>query len=164
SPNITWASTASAVDTDTSVPLHLEVWSGVATSASAGTTTVTYSGSVSSKTIELIGDSFHYGAAGTWGLVTGGGTNGSSSTIAFPSLTSAASSAGGGGGGVYVGYSRVASSYSGGVTAGFAGYGTPMGNVEIRGVSLAPSTAYAPTATQSSSGRYTSIGAIFAAG
>ncbi|MGH9089597.1 MAG: IPT/TIG domain-containing protein, partial [Acidimicrobiales bacterium] len=42
SPNITWASTASAVDTDTSVPLHLEVWSGVATSASAGTTTVTY--------------------------------------------------------------------------------------------------------------------------
>ncbi|MGH9109985.1 MAG: IPT/TIG domain-containing protein [Acidimicrobiales bacterium] len=160
SSNIAWRASAAAVDDDPAVPLHVEAWAGVATSTSTATTTITFSGSVSTNSMELVGDSVHFSGSGTWQPVQGGGANGSSGTVAFPSLAAATGSSGG----VYVGYSRVASSFAGGTTTGFSYYGTPMGNVELRGLSLAPATPVAPTASQSVSSEFTSIGAVFAVG
>ena|GEM_PF-3435243 len=160
-PNVNWQSSPTVINTDASVPLHLETWYGVATSTSSGLTTVTYSGSVTTNGIEIIVDSFHYGSAGTWTVAQAGSQDGPSSTVGFPALKSASASAGGGGGGVYVGYSRLATSFTSGSTAGFTYYVTPRANVELRSVTLGASTTYSPVASQSGSGEYTSDGAIF---
>jgi hypothetical protein len=158
--NIAWQTSATVVNTDSTVPLHVEVWFGVATSASAGTTTISYSGSMSGNNVEVTIDSFHATGSGTWRVAQGGSQDGSSSTVSFPSLTSAGP-AGGGSGGVYAGYSWVASSYASGSTPGFSYFETPRLNVELRNTSLAESTIYSPTATQYASVEYTSTAAIF---
>jgi hypothetical protein len=154
-PNIAWQPSATVVNDDPAVPLHVELWYGVATSADPGTTTITYSGSVAGNNVEIVGDSFHATAAGTWEATVGASADGSSATVQFPSLTSGAS------GGIYVGYSRVASNYASGPTSGFSYYETPAANVELSDASLAASTTYEPQATQSASGEYTSTAGIF---
>jgi hypothetical protein len=153
-PNIAWQGTPTVVNNDPSVPIHVELWYGVATSTSTGTTTINYSGSVTGNNIELVADSFHSSLAGTWGVIAQGSANGSSATVQYPSLTSAFT------GGVYVGYSRVASSVTSGSTPGFGYYITPNADAELRNLSLAGSTAYAPTATQAAASEYTSTAAI----
>jgi hypothetical protein len=143
--NVAWRSQAAVVDNDGAIPVHVELWWGVATSTATATTTVSYSGSPVNT--ELVVDSFDYTSSGTWTFQRGGTENESSTSILFPSLTSASGSAGGGAGGLYVGYSRLEGSFLSGSTTGFSYTSTVDYNLELCDTSLADSTAYAPSAT-----------------
>jgi hypothetical protein len=154
SSNATWNATPAALNDDSLVPLHVELWYGTATSTASASATISYSGSVSSDAIEIISDEFHANTTGTWAVAQGGSADGSSATVQFPSLTSS-------NGGLYVGYSGVGSSSLACTTVGFTCWDTPTANVELRETNLAASTAYSPSATQSANSEYTSTAGIF---
>jgi len=156
----TWQKAQSYVDGVNGV-ITEEIWWAVVTATTASTpVTVTYSGSITALAPELVVDSYTASVPSTWSAVSGNGAAATfSTTIAYPSVTSASGSAAQ----LYWGYAESTQSASAGSTTGFTYSATPEGNLVVHNPALAPSTAYAPTATMSPAGNTTSIAEIFAA-
>jgi hypothetical protein len=136
-----------------------ELWEGVVANTFGGNTvTVTYS-ATPGVTTELTASEFS-AISGTsttnWQVMTTNtADNASSTTVNFPSVTST-----GLGGEMYWGYMWAAAHGVAGSTSGFTYHVTGNNNVIAYNPALAASTAYAPTATESTAGTSTGIGAI----
>jgi hypothetical protein len=136
-----------------------ETWWAVVTATGATKITATYSASVAALSPELVSDSFTSSSPSTWSFVAANGAAASSTTsIAFPSVTSGTAAAQ-----VYWGYVESTATALAGSTAGFTYAPTAEGNLTTSNVALLPNTAYAPTASETPVSNNTSIGAIFAA-
>ncbi len=138
----------------------VELWLGTITTPGSSTITVTYSGSVTSDTIEL--DAQEYtngtGSSTTWSQdVVGSSNNTSSSTsVTFPTLTPSASHE------LYVGFARMDNTGSAGSTSGFTyDVTSPNNNLYIYNPNV--SSAVSPTGTQSPAGTSIAVGALISA-
>jgi hypothetical protein len=143
---------------DTANTLTYQVWYAVATSTGSSTITLTYS-ATTTLPVELIADSFTTSRAPTWNVTVGGGvSNSTSTTVAFPTLTSGAAP-----GELYWGASEEHGTGVAGTTPGFVYGQTSDANEYLYNAGLAPNSAYAPSAGQTPVGVATSVGVIFAA-
>ncbi len=123
---------------------HTELWYGTVTSAGTTNVVINFSGTVNVPT-ELINQEFTAGlGAGTnWSVTTSGQqSNGSSTSMTFPSLTSGAN------GGIYVGYgNEAANNATVGTSPGFTFEPTPTNlDMYLYNPSLAANTVYQPIA------------------
>ena len=136
-----------------------ETWWAVATATSSTKITATYSSSIATLSPELVSDSFTTSSPSTWSFVAANGAAASSTTsIAFPTITSGAAAAQ-----VYWGYVESTATALPGGTAGFTYAPTAEGNLTTSNTNLLANTVYAPTAVETPVSNNTSIGAIFAA-
>lgn len=158
---VTWAG---AKDTGGSFgpagPSDVEIWHGTTTSTGATTVTLTFSGS--STGIEFVVWEWHSSLASpTWSFVVGSTasqTNGATSTVTWPSLTSAAS-----GDQVYVGICSSYAAATTGSTAGFTYATTANSNVDVYETGLAGTTAYQPTCPNGGTANWYAPAAIYKA-
>jgi len=145
--------------TDTNRPKHFDLWWGVATSTGRSRLSITYSGTVSQKKIELLVDSFTSAVSG-WSFVTSGGSSNSISDWAtWPTLTSGAAADQ-----LYWGTSEEKSGATSTPTPGFTSDLTAMGNCFLYDGGLAPLTAYSPRCGESPPNISTAVGVIIAVG
>jgi hypothetical protein len=142
-----WARAAGPFQMTTAATRNLEIWFGRITTAGAATVTITPSASISGIRSDLIAQQFHSpsGVSAVWAVDAGqgGGQNntGSSTSIAFPTLTPSTND-------LYFGYGVTGTSTSG-ATAGYTYQTDPNSNPIIyNGGVLAPQS---PTVTQTSS-------------
>ena len=136
-----------AVQFDGTIGSDVEIWYGTVTTTGSSTITFTWSGSVSSHTMEYGAQEFTagLGSSTVWSVDHTGTTNGSSSTtVPFPSLTPSGS------GELYFGYSVVYNTASAGSTSGFTYPETAESNVAAYNPNV--SGAVSPTAAQSPAG------------
>ena len=151
----TWTKAASFKD---NASHELGIWFAPITSVGTSTITVTYSGSVTSTSIELTAQEFTtgQGASTSWSLdVASGQNNPTSAAVASPTLTSATS------GELYVGYSRSPGQVLPGSTAGVTYDETTLGNILLYDTNV--SGTITPTSTQSPADTSSTIGALLAA-
>ena len=151
----TWTKAASFKD---NASHELGIWFAPITSVGTSTITVTYSGSVTSTSIELTAQEFTtgQGASTSWSLdVASGQNNPTSAAVASPTLTSATS------GELYVGYSRSPGQVLPGSTAGVTYDETTLGNILLYDTNV--SGTITPTSTQSPADTSSTIGALLRA-
>jgi RHS repeat-associated protein len=135
-----------------------ELWLGTVSATGNSTITVSFSSSVSGSMIALTSQEFTNGTgpSTTWANDVGGGNNGYSSTVTFPTLKPTRSS-----GELYVGVANAAYTPSAGSTSGFT-YDIVPYQVFIFNPSI--TTTSTPTATQSATGNFESTAALIRAG
>ena len=115
-----------AVQFDGSISSDVEIWYGKVTTTGSSTISFTWSGSVSSHTMEYGAQEFTagLGSSTVWSVDHTGTTNGASSTtVPFPSLTPTGS------GELYFGYAVAYNTASAGSTSGFTYPETAEANV-----------------------------------
>jgi hypothetical protein len=135
-----------------------EMWRGVVATAGSATITVTYSGAAGTNDIEA--QEFTMGSStGTWAIDTSGTaispSNGT--TINYPNLTPLNSSE------LYTGYAWGGGTMSAGSTSGFTYQNTTANKYLAFNSSVTGGVSYQPTASQSTSAAWNSIGAVIAA-
>jgi len=152
----TWQKLTNTVD-----GVDVELWLGTVTTTGSSTITVSYSGSISSTSVELSAQEYtsSTGPTTVWSSdVVGNAHNDSSSTtVTFPSLTPSTS------GELYVGYARVQNTGAAGSTSGFT-YDVTSPNTNVYIFNPSVSGAVSPAAAQSPSGTSVSVGALLRAG
>ena len=143
---------------DTSNTLTYQVWYAVAIAAGSAQINLTYS-ATTTLPVELIADSFTASRAVTWNVVTGNGvSNGVSTIVQFPKLTSGSAPAG-----LYWGASEEHQTGVAGSTPGFTYGATTNNNEYLYNANLAGNSTYSPTAGQMPSDVSTAVGVIFSA-
>jgi RHS repeat-associated protein len=136
----------------------VELWLGTVSATGSSMITVSFSSSVSTTTIGLSAQEYTNGtgASTTWDDDASGATLGTTTTIAFPTVTPSASN-----GELYVGYTQAGGSTSFGSTSGFtyahANYGLFIYDPSVTATS-------SPTASQSPAASYETVGAVIRAG
>jgi RHS repeat-associated protein len=135
-----------------------ELWLGTVSATGISTITVSFSSSVSGSMIALTSQEFTNGTgpSTTWANDVGGGNNGYSSTVTFPTLKPTRSS-----GELYVGVANAANTPSAGSTSGFT-YDIVPYQIFVFNPSI--TTTSTPTATQSATGNFESTAALIRAG
>ncbi len=136
----------------------LELWMGRVTTAEPGTLTVTFSSSVATISTELTSEEFSagLGAATVWAKDNAAGqSNGSSTTVSFPSLTPTGSNE------LYAGYASVSTSGGAGSSPGFTYDTTGDDNIYLYDPTVSSSSA--PTGAASPAGTSGAVGALITA-
>ena len=135
----------------------VEMWRGVVNATGSGTITVTYSGTVTAT--DVVAQEYTMGSSnGTWAIDTSGTTNSTSATaIAYPSLTAQNSSE------LYTGYAWGSTTMAAGTTTGFTYLPTAASKYLAYDPSVTGGIAYAPTASQGTTGAYATVGAMIEA-
>jgi RHS repeat-associated protein len=135
-----------------------ELWLGTVNATGSSTIAVSFSSSVSSTLIALTSQEFTNGTgpATTWANDAGGGRNGYSTTVTFPTLTPNRTS-----GELYVGVANAGSTPSAGSTSGFTYDIVPYQMFVFNPAITSTST---PTASQSPIQNFESVAALVRAG
>jgi hypothetical protein len=135
-----------------------ELWLGTVSSTGSSTITFSFSSRVSSTMIALTTQKYTNGTgpSTTWANDVGGGLNGWSSTLTFPTLTPNRTS-----GELYVGVANAANTTGAGSTSVFTYDIVPYQIFVFNPSVTATST---PTASQSATGNYESVAALVRAG
>jgi hypothetical protein len=147
----TWTRLAGSVDALTGS--DVELFMGTVTGSGSSTITVSFSASVASTSTELLAQQFQSSISGaSWAVGSlGAVTDGMGTAVTFPSQTSTASA-------LYFGYAFVANTAAAGATTGFTYTVTTAGNLVT--YNPAATGTVAPTASQSPSGNWVTVGAF----
>jgi hypothetical protein len=164
SSNITWNSSASIVDDNTTEGNRIEIWFGTATATTSATLTVSWTTSIGSTATRLT--FFDYsspsGYKAPFSVVAaakndaGAGVTGT--TVTWPALTSLSW-----GTGLYVGATAAGNAGDTGLSSGFTLFLNATGSPIIFNGALAASTTYTPTITQPSADKNYTVGVIYTA-
>ena len=160
-----WQRAYQYIDTVNNV-ITEEIWWGTIIASGTNTINVTWSGSISALSPELVADSFTTNYPATWGLISASGNAAASTTnVTFPNLISNNTlnpQLTSNNPQLYWGYSEETTTATPGTTSGFTYSLTAQGNIFLYNKPLSPDTSYAPTGTQAT-GNNTCIAAIFMA-
>jgi hypothetical protein len=140
--------------TDTLTASRVDIFYGTVTGSGSATATVTFSGSVATTSTEICAQEFASSVPNTAWLIGAAGakTNGTGTTLTFPTLTAGIS------GQLYFGYAYVANNAVAGATAGYTYNVTTSNNLVVfNPAANGPTT---PSAAQSPSGNWTTVGVV----
>jgi hypothetical protein len=140
--------------TDALTGSRIDIFYGTVTGSGSATATVTFSGSVAGVSTEICTQEFASSVPNTAWLIGAAGAknNGTGTTLTLPTLTAGIS------GQLYFGYAFVANNSIAGATPGFTYNVTTAGNlVAFNPAANGPTS---PTAAQSPSGNWTTVGVV----